>query len=157
VCDGVPVMVKIDSAEYPYVLLDQRQAFLVEPKSPVGDVLRWKVNRHMWILTDARASPDGIPNELLVPNGPAPMFVYSSSPRRARWALANQYDIRQLTIIMNPWSKWEAELLIKLLGLSPGLGYYVNWAKSQEVFKLDSPIPHLFIEKVAFSIGQSYQ
>ena len=34
-CDGVPVMVKIDSAEYPHVLLDQRQAFLVEPKSLV--------------------------------------------------------------------------------------------------------------------------
>lgn len=107
-CDGVPVMVKIDSAKYPYVLLDQRQAFLVEPKSLVGNVLRWKVNRHMWILTDARAFPD----ELLIPNGPAPMLVYSSSPRRARWALANQYSIRQLTIIMNPCrSKWEAELL----------------------------------------------
>ena len=107
-CDGVPVMVKIDP-NYPYVLLDQRQAFLVETKSLVGNVLRWEVNRHMWILTDARAFPDGIP--ILVQNGPTPMFVYSSSPRRERWALANQYSIRQLTIIMNPWSKWETELL----------------------------------------------
>jgi hypothetical protein len=110
VCDGVPVMVKIDPND-PYVLLDQRQAFLVEPKSLVGNVLKLKVNRHMWILTDARAFPDGIPDDLLVQNGPAPMFVYSSSPRRTRWALMNQYDIHQLTIIMNPWSKWEAELL----------------------------------------------
>ena len=100
-CDGVPVMVKIDP-NYLYVLLDQRQASLVEPKSLVGNVLQWKVNRHMWILTDARAFPDGIPDELLVQNGPAPMFVYSSSPRRTKWALMNQYDIRS---IMNPWSK----------------------------------------------------
>ena len=38
--------------------------------------------------------------------------------------------------------------------LSPGLGYDVNWAESQEVFELDGPIPRLFIMKVAFGIQE---
>src|SRR5256885_2358185 len=104
-------MCKIDSAQHTYVLLDQQQAFLVEPKNLTGRILRMTANRHMWILIDANASPDGIPAELRIQAGPASMFVYSSSPRRSRWALTNQSNTRLLTIVMNPWNKWEAELL----------------------------------------------
>ena len=105
------VLVKIEPGQSLYISLDQQQAFLVEPKSLTGLILLMQENRHLWILVDANASPDGVPDELRILGGPAPMFVYSSSPRYSRWALTNQSNTRLLTIFMNPWSKWEAELL----------------------------------------------
>ena len=50
-------MCKIDSAQHTYVLLDQQQAFLVEPNNLTGNILRMRENKHMWILVDANSSP----------------------------------------------------------------------------------------------------
>jgi hypothetical protein len=109
VCNEVPVLYRVDPGFEKYILFDQKQAFLVLPENLTGGVL--KLNRNMWILVDAIASPNGIPAQFLIPRGPKAMFVYSSSPRRSRWSLANQSNIYLKTLIMNPWSKWEAELL----------------------------------------------
>ena len=109
VCNEVPVLYKLDPDYEEYILLDQKQAFLVLPEDINMGVL--KFNMKMWILVDAMASPDGIPPQFLIMRGPNAMFVYSSSPRRSRWSLTNQSNIYLETLIMNPWSIWEAELL----------------------------------------------
>ena len=94
-----------------YILLDSGKAYLVKPDDLEEVFLYDEKNRPMWILIDANASPNGIPAEILVLSGPKPMVVYSTSPRRSRWKLANQANMPLSVIIMNPWSKWEAELL----------------------------------------------
>ena len=109
VCDEVPVLYRLDPSFEKYVLFDQKQAFLVLPEKITGGVL--KLNIKLWILVDAIASPNSIPRQLLIMRGPRAMFVYSSSPRRSRWKLTAQSNIYVKTLIMNPWSKWEAELL----------------------------------------------
>jgi hypothetical protein len=93
-----------------YVLFDQQQVYKVDPQDVGLELLRPESQR-AWILVDALACPGGIPFELLSEGGPTSMFVYSSSPCRSRWRLANQSNIPLSVIIMNPWSKWEAELL----------------------------------------------
>ena len=70
-----------------------------------------KANPKMWILIDSVASPEAIPDEVMPLEGPSPMVVYSSSPRHSRWKLVRQSNISLAIVIMNPWSKWEAELL----------------------------------------------
>ena len=59
--------------------------------------------------------------------------------------VVNQSNILLATVVMNPWTKWEAELLIKLLSLSrkDSSTYIENWAKSRNCFELDGPIPRL--------------
>jgi hypothetical protein len=109
VCNEVPVLYRLDPGPEKYILLDQKQAFLVLPEDITKAVL--KFNMRMWILVDAIASPDSIPPQFLIMRGPNAMFVYSSSPRSSRWRLANQSNIYLETLTMNPWSKWEAELL----------------------------------------------
>jgi hypothetical protein len=112
VCSNVPVLYKVGPGQYPYILFDQQRAYVVDPKDVSGDdVLKRRGCGQMWILVDAIASPHGIPPELLSDGGPASMLVYSSSPQLSRWKSANQSNIYLATIIMNPWSKWEAELL----------------------------------------------
>jgi hypothetical protein len=108
VCNGIPVLYRIKSGVPKYILFDQRQAFLVLTGSVESSVLL--VNWKMWVLVDANTSPDSIPSELLI-FGLKSMFVYSTSPRRSRWQTANQFNLDLVTVIMNPWSKWEAELL----------------------------------------------
>ena len=109
VSDKVPVLWKIRSG-IPYILFDEQQAYKVNPDS-VSIYSEWKANRKMWILVDSIAYPDGIPSELRELDGPTSMVVYATSPRRSRWKLARQSNISLAIVIMNPWSKWEAELL----------------------------------------------
>ena len=104
-------MCKLDSIESQYILLDSGKAYLVKPEDLKGIILGDEKNRPMWILIDANASPNGIPAEILVLSGPKPMVVYSTSPRHSRWKLTNQANMPLSVIIMNAWSKWEAELL----------------------------------------------
>ena len=94
-----------------YILLDSGKAYLVKPDDLEEVFLYDEKNRPMWILIDANASPDGIPAEIRVLSGPEPMVVYSTSPRHSRWKLTNQANMPLSVIIMNAWSKWEAELL----------------------------------------------
>jgi hypothetical protein len=104
----MPVLYRFTYGVPKYILFDQQQAFLVLPGSVGGDVL--VDNDEMWVLVDANSSPDSIPPELLTP-GLNSMFVYLTSPRRSRWQRANQFNLNLVTVIMNPWGKWEAELL----------------------------------------------
>src|SRR5205814_2006242 len=93
-----------------YILFDQQQVYRVDPQDVGLEVLRPESQR-VWILVDALACPSGIPLELRSEGDPTSMFVYSSSLRRSRWQLVNQSNIPLSVVIMNPWSKWEAELL----------------------------------------------
>jgi hypothetical protein len=104
-------MFKLSPTESQYILLDSGKAYLVKPDDLKERTLRDEKNRPMWILVDANASPDGIPAELRVLSGPKPMVVYSTSPQQSRWKLVKGANIRLSVIIMNAWSKWEAELL----------------------------------------------
>ena len=105
----VPVLWKVE-AGFPYILFDERQAYMVNPND-VGAFCRREANRKMWILVDSVAYPDGIPDELRRLGGPTSMVVYVTSPRYSRWRLARQSNISLAIVIMNPWGKWEAELL----------------------------------------------
>ena len=91
-------------------MLDDQKAYKVD-ESVLKAELRKRKDQQMWILIDAQAFPDGIPPEFLFRQGPKPMLVYSSSPQLPRWEKAVQYNMDIRVIVMNPWSKWEAELL----------------------------------------------
>ncbi|KAL1983948.1 hypothetical protein VTN96DRAFT_9722 [Rasamsonia emersonii] len=69
-------------------------------------------NKNLWIL-DSMAFEDGLPSDLKRKNGITPMLVYATSPRSSRWPKA-QFSMKDTTLIMNPWSKWETELLVSL-------------------------------------------
>ena len=106
----MPVLFKVNPRQ-PYILFDDKNAFTVGEEDLVFTIEQSQ-NRHMWILIDAEAFPDGIPADFLVMDGgPAPMLVYSSSPRPSRWKAVRQFGFDMAEIVMNPWSKWEAELL----------------------------------------------
>jgi hypothetical protein len=94
----------------PYILLDDRKAYTVD-MSGFSPLRRKGADQQMWILIDSQAFPDGIPPEFLFHHGPRSMLVYSSSPQLSRWGKVEQYNMHITTIVMNPWSKWEAELL----------------------------------------------
>jgi hypothetical protein len=111
VCEKVPVLYKVNPGSDPYILLDQQQAYIVETKDFGEDELHDSENKQMWILIDATAFPSGIPPEFLLDGGPLPMLVYSSSPQPFRWKATYNSNMSMRTIIMDPWSKWEAELL----------------------------------------------
>jgi hypothetical protein len=104
----VPVLLKIDRYSDPFILLDQQQAYKVDAKDLDMDD---KKNKPVWILINSVAFPNGIPQEFLLNKGPVPMLVYTSSPRPSRWTATEQSNLPLEIILMNPWSKWEAELL----------------------------------------------
>jgi len=95
----------------PYILLDDQKAYKVDVSDLALYELQKSENQQMWILIDTMAFPDRIPPEFLFDHGPRPMLVYSSSPQLPRWEKAVQYNMDIRVIVMNPWSKWEAELL----------------------------------------------
>ena len=107
----MPVLYKVERSLEPYILLDDQKAYKVRVSDLTIPELEKIENQHMWILIDSAAFPDGIPPEFLLDEGPRPMLVYSSSPQLPRWEKAVQYNMDIRVIVMNPWSKWEAELL----------------------------------------------
>jgi hypothetical protein len=108
--EKVPVLFKTGRLE-PYILFDDKKVYTVEAEDLVFK-MQLSRHQHMWVLIDALAFPDGIPAEFLpMRGGPAPMLVYASSPRRSRWKRVRQCGFDVADIVMNPWSKWEAELL----------------------------------------------
>jgi hypothetical protein len=111
VCDRVPVLYKVSPGLGPYILFNEQKAYIVEAKDLGEAELHNSENKQMWILIDAMAFPNGIPPEFLLNDGPLPMLVYASSPQPSRWEDTIHSNISIRTIIMNPWSKWEAELL----------------------------------------------
>ena len=106
----MPVLFKIESCLDPYILLDDQKAYKVDVSDLTIPELQKSENQQMWILMDSMAFPDGIPTEFLFDHGPRPMLVYSSSPQRSCW-MVERYNMHITTIVMNAWSKWEAELL----------------------------------------------
>jgi hypothetical protein len=73
-------------------------------------VMKADANKTLWVLVDSMAFDDGLPSELKRKNGITPMLIYATSPRSSRWPKA-QFSMNDITLIMNPWAKWEAELL----------------------------------------------
>jgi hypothetical protein len=110
VSNKVPVLWKVKSTIVPYILFDGHQAYMVE-QNHVDSYNQNIVNKKMWILIDSNASPKHIPDEVMPLGGPSAMVVYATSPRYSRWRLVRQSNISLAIVIMNPWSKWEAELL----------------------------------------------
>ena len=100
----------MESSWDPYILLDDQKAYKVDESDLVPE-LKERKDQQMWILIDSMAFPRGIPSEFLFDEGPKSMLVYSSSPQLSRWEKAVQYNMDIRVIVMNPWSKWEAELL----------------------------------------------
>jgi len=100
----------MESSWDPYILLDDQKAYKVDVSDLALYELQKSENQQMWILIDTMAFPDRIPPEFLFGDGPRPMLVYSSSPQCSRWKV-ERYNMDITTIVMNAWSKWEAELL----------------------------------------------
>ena len=105
----MPVLFKIENSLDPYILLDDQKAYKVDVRDLVPELKRGE-DQQMWILIDSMAFPNGIPSEFLFDEGPKPMLVYSSFPQCSRWKV-ERYNMHIRTVVMNPWSKWEAELL----------------------------------------------
>ncbi len=62
----------------------------------------------VWTLVDSDQSSEGAPPHLLSP-GTRLYVIYVTSPRRARWARMNK-TVRDVRLIMNPWTKREIDI-----------------------------------------------
>ncbi|KAK2798546.1 hypothetical protein FQN50_008814 [Emmonsiellopsis sp. PD_5] len=145
--EEISVLSKIESSEDDYVLFSNGHAYLVPPSYLVDSVTRSELNRDLWVLVDSMAFENGLPSELKKWNGISPMLVYTTSPRASRWPKA-QFSMRESTLIMDPWTRWEAELLIKFGTPKDELDDDVNelWKRSSQIYDCDGPVPRLFHE-----------